>query len=337
MFVKKVEIELSSYCNAGCPGCLRTQILKKGNSFPLNHLDERKLYERFENLNLEKTVIFLCGVLGDPLIHPKIMKIIKWFLSKGSQLDISTNASLQSKAFWHELGQLSFNTKRLDIRFAVDGLDDTNFIYRVNTDYQLIKRNMRVYSKAGGSGVWVFIEFDHNSHQKEKVRELAHSLNFDFVVSRNTRNINQWKTVSKNKEKSLKRTHIISHKKNEVHPEIKEYEKMTIQTKDWNSSSINCLFLHEKKFFIASNGTVWPCCYLWDEYLKNSDFYEQINEDFFDKSWNSFYKHDFNSIFQSDFYETLSHRWEQGTKKFTKRCYLSCGKKGQLRTHFSKW
>lgn len=327
----KVEVELTSHCNAACPGCLRTQILEKGQLLPLNHLDEKILFQRFEKLKPEGSIIFLCGVLGDPLMHPKILEIINWFLSKGSQIEIFTNASLRSEKFYYELGEISFHTKRLALNFAVDGLEDTNSIYRVNTSYKMIKRNMMAYSRAKGLGVWVFIEFDHNLHQKEEARQQAYSLNLGFSVSRNTRNeVNQWQT----KEKKS----VISHHKGLPHPQIENYKKiLSDRMENWDSSSINCLFTHQNRFFLASNGTVWPCCYLWDEYVrKRSPFYKMIDRTFPNNQWNSIYKHDFDLIFQNDFYQNLSHLWEEKNKKFTKRCYLSCGAKGGLRNSFTE-
>ena len=226
MLFKTVEVELSSYCNASCPGCARTQMLNKGRSFSLNHLNETILFQRFQKLNLENCDIDFYGVLGDPLMHPKILNIVKWFLDRGSKISISTNASLRSENFYYELAQMSFQTKRLELHFAVDGLEDTNSIYRVNTSYKIIQRNMKSYSRGGGLGSWFFIEFDHNFHQKEEARKQAHCLNLKFFVKRNTRNeINSW-PVKNSHQKANSKPRFISHKKGRPHPKIEEYRKI---------------------------------------------------------------------------------------------------------------
>ena len=333
MFVNNAEIELTSYCNTACPGCLRTQMLQENHSFPINHLNEENLFQKFQQLQLEGFIIDFYGVLGDPLMHPNILKIIKWFLDQGCELSISTNASLRSEAFYFELGQLSFQSQRLFLMFAVDGLKDTNPIYRVNTKFSLIKRNMKAYSKARGRGAWVFIEFDHNFHQKNLAREQVYSLNLDFRVSRAIRNeVYLW---PKEKTEDSNKKEFITHRKGKPHPKINFYKKM-ISKSQWNPSSINCVYAHKNRFFLSSDGRVWPCCYLWDEYIsQRTDFYKRVNEDFPDKDWNSIYKNDFDSIFHSDFYKNISELWEEKHKRFTKRCYASCGAKGALRTQLS--
>ena len=339
MFVERVEIELSSHCNAACPGCLRTDLLNKNKTFPLAHLDEEVLFERFLKMPLKGFLVFLCGVLGDPLLHPKIFEVIRWFIRQGSTVCISTNASLRSEAFWRELGKLSSKSKKLYIHFAVDGLADTNFLYRVNTNYSLIERNMKTYTKNGGLGKWVFIEFDHNRHQKEEVRRQASLLNLDFSVSRAVRNtVSNWTvTVRRNKKEENSKVYRILHTKGTLHSKVESYKKVINDQMDtWDPKTIHCKYLHKRDFFLASNGTVWPCCYLWDEYTrKKNDFHKRMDESFPLDGWNSIYKNDFDRIFENGFYQSLSDLWDRKHSRFEKRCYASCGEKGLLRTQFS--
>ena len=336
MFVKRVEIELSSYCNAACPGCLRTDMLNKNKPFPLSHLDEKVLFEKFSKMHLKGFLVFLCGVLGDPLMHPKIFEIIEWFLHQDSRILISTNASLRSENFWKKLGQLSSQTKRLYINFAVDGLEDTNAVYRVNTNYSLIEKNMITYSQNKGAGKWVFIEFDHNRHQIESARRKAHLLNMEFSVNRAVRNsMHKWKVSSK-KEVNF---HYVTHTKGTLHSKLETFKKIkNNQIDKWNPESINCKYLHKKDFFLASDGTVWPCCYLWDEYIaKKNTFYKIIDEEFPLNGWNSIYENDLKLIFDSKFFTSLSNLWNQEHRRFEKKCYAYCGEKGLLRTQSSKY
>ena len=48
-------------------------------------------------------------------------------------------------------------------RFAIDGLEDTNHIYRRNTDWVKIVQNATAYIAAGGRAEWDFIVFAHNA------------------------------------------------------------------------------------------------------------------------------------------------------------------------------
>ncbi len=332
----RAEIELTSHCNASCPGCARTQLLIKNRYFPLCHLDEEILYDRFSKIHIKNFHVKFCGVLGDPLIHPKILDIIKWFLNQGRaryKIEISTNASLRSENFWVEIGKLSAKTKSLDIIFAVDGLADTNSVYRVNTNFQMIIRNMKAYTSAGGTGRWLFIEFDHNLHQKDQARNMAQSMNLDFYIRRATRNIQSW-TVT---EGLSNKKYQITTNKTAPHQKIDFYKKvLNDQIESYDPHSINCKFTHGKEFFLACDGTVWPCCFLWDEYIrKSTGFYKKMELNFPTAGWNSIYKKELDSIFSNNFYFHLSDLWDKKSPMFTKRCYSSCGEKGLLRNSLS--
>ena len=68
---RRVEIELTSSCNAACPGCARTHLKEKGIPFPRQSIDTSTLFTRFSELDLANLDVKLCGVLGDPLSTPK--------------------------------------------------------------------------------------------------------------------------------------------------------------------------------------------------------------------------------------------------------------------------
>ncbi len=332
---KQAEIELTSHCNAACPGCKRTQLLIKKQPFPLAHLDEQILFSCFSKINLKNFALKLYGALGDPLLHPKILDVIEWFLERDAKIIISTNGSLRSESWWRSLGHLSAKTQRLNVAFAVDGLEDTNPIYRVKTNFEIISRNMRAYALAKGLGEWVFIEFDHNIHQKDQARKMAQSMGLDFYVKRATRNIKDLKLTHKNNLSQKIQT--ISTKNSTPHREAGLYNKITNnQISVYDPHSINCTFYHGKKFFIACDGTVWPCCYLWDEYLKKENFYKTVSKHCPAKGWNSIYENDLENIFSNVFYMSISDLWKETSLRFEKRCYKSCGAKGLLRDSFSK-
>ena len=336
---KQAEIELTSHCNAACPGCKRTQLLIKKQPFPLAHLDEQILFDCFSKIDMRDFCVKFYGVLGDPLLHPKILDIIEWFLKQKARIQISTNTSLRSESWWRNLGHISAKTQRLTVAFAVDGLEDTNLMYRVGTNFQTISRNMRVYSEAKGLGEWVFIEFDHNIHQKDQARKMAQSMNFDFYIRRATRNIKDCKVTQARSKKNLsEKTQVISTKNTTPHRKADLYKKIiNNQITVYDPHFIDCKFFHGKGFFIACDGTVWPCCYLWDEYLrKDEDFYKTVNTYFPLNGWNSIYKNDLEDIFSNDFYISISNLWEERSLRFEKRCYKSCGAKGLLRASLSK-
>ena len=334
--LKEIELELSSLCNAKCPGCRRTIMDNRGEAYPKLNIDTDKLLEQFEEYDLSGLTLKICGVLGDPILHPKLYEITDWLIDRNARVKISTNGSLYDDDYWHKLGLLSKNSSSLYTNFAVDGLFDTNKVYRVNTNYETIENNMRAYRNAGGEGAWVFIEFDHNSHQIEQARKLAESIGLEFYVKRAAKNdIFDW---FQEKGFSLKKKPSDSSKTAKPHDEKDSFEKI-IKNDDYiyDSNTIHCKFIHGKEAYIAANGTVWPCCYLWDEFVKGKtilhDHIELISTN---KNWNSIYHYSLNDILKSEFYEQLSDIWFKNNQFFQKRCFSSCGKNGKLRNSVSR-
>ena len=81
--IRHTEISLTTYCQASCPLCGRTDpiTLKKVDWLPLKHFPFEKLKKtvldiRKANPRLE--IINLCGDYGDPMMHPDIENIIEF-------------------------------------------------------------------------------------------------------------------------------------------------------------------------------------------------------------------------------------------------------------------
>ena len=85
---------------------------------------------------------------------------------------------MKTTKFWHDLG-MSMNSNSYVI-FSVDGLEDTNHIYRRNVKWDKVINNMTAYSKTGARGIWEFLKFKHNEHQKTEAGHLADGLGFEI-------------------------------------------------------------------------------------------------------------------------------------------------------------
>jgi len=315
-------------------------MLNRGEPLALNDLDEQLIYDNFQDFDLNGFFVKLCGVLGDPLIHPKMLEISRWFVERGAIVQISTNAGLRGPAFWRELGEISKQSERLEVNFAIDGLEDTNHVYRVNTSYEAIAKNVRAYTEAGGRGHWIFIEFDHNAHQKETARALAESLGLGFLVRRAAKNsVFDWKVkADEGPKKRVSGDYTVVKREGRAHSETATYKNiLENRVAEYDPSTVNCKWVHGDEFFLASNGTVWPCCYFWDEYnIASSSFRADMNERHGGLGWNDLNTQRFGRIFEHGFYTSLQDLWKSENPHFMKRCYLSCGNKGKMRNSFSK-
>ena len=66
-----------------------------------------------------------------------------------------------------------------EISFAMDGLEDTNHIYRRGVDWNKVKTRFQTFIEEGGKAQWQWIEFPHNKHQIDEGRRLAEEWGFD--------------------------------------------------------------------------------------------------------------------------------------------------------------
>lgn len=178
--VKTLHMETSSVCNAACPMCPReTDPLfnKTTDAVSLSLEKVKTLFDiKFiQNLNH----MYMCGNYGDPAAAPDCIEIFKYFraINPNISLGIHSNGSLRNKNWWAELGTILFKENDY-CYFGIDGLRDTNHIYRVNTNFDKIIENATSFINAGGRAHWEYLVFEHNEHQVEEARELSKKLGF---------------------------------------------------------------------------------------------------------------------------------------------------------------
>ena len=345
--IKKIELEITSDCNAACPGCARTQNLDllKIDSFSLQDL--QRMFPTKQHI--ENKFFKFCGVLGDPVKNKDALAMTEYIVKNNGSCQWSTNAAYQNVDWWTTLGKISAESKRVDVNFCIDGHEETNHIYRVNTNWKILNRNIEAYSSAGGRGQWVYIVFDHNEYEIDKAKEHADRLGFDFQIRTGMRNsYSDWvaKLGKKNNKvsKKITTTGDKQHSKLEKHKEIRNFidnysENKEVDKEKSNAiiKSVTCKLLHEAELFIASDQTLWPCCFLWDSAFKNKD---GILDKFvmFDKNWNSLKHHTVDEILQHEWFtELLEKSWNPEHNLHIKRCLYSCAYNKAYQNEFKKY
>ena len=174
--IKRLDLETSSLCNAECPSCnRRLEGGIKSKTFTETYMTTEQVKEWFsedfiENLNM----ITMCGNYGDSMTNPDLIPILKHFrsINPNIRFHMNTNASGRDEAFWRELGEI-FYVNNSTVVFSVDGLEDTNWIYRKGTYWDKIMLAMETYISTGADSHWEFLVFRHNEHQVEEARQLA--------------------------------------------------------------------------------------------------------------------------------------------------------------------
>jgi len=173
--ITKLDLETSSLCNAECQSCSRRYGGIKNQTFTETYMTIKQVKEWFpENFIENLGLITMCGNYGDSMTNPDLISILKHFrsINPNIRFHMNTNASGRDEAFWRELGEI-FSVNNSTVVFSVDGLEDTNWIYRKGTHWDKIVLAMETYISTGANSRWEFLVFRHNEHQVEEARQLA--------------------------------------------------------------------------------------------------------------------------------------------------------------------
>ena len=326
--IKKIEIELSTRCNARCPGCARTLEGKTNPNVNLNDITLEN-YKKILHSNeyIANKEIFYCGVLGDPLINPEFYEICEYTLTMNPQIIIvSTNGGLRNKEYWTKLGKLSSNNPKLDIRFCVDGFEKTNHLYRVGVEWNKLLENMTAYSNAGGNGHWIYNPFDHNINDIDQAKNLANDLGFNFSIRYSMKQEDIHNVVNKKTKEIINKVSLTNQKYQ--HPEINNTKQ--------DDLNIKCKLIHEGEIYIGANYQIWPCCYLYDNnWYQRDNMIEKFSK--YETKWNDTLTYDIQNILNHKWFsQILENSWNTNHPMFLSRCQKSCSRFGKKQHTFGK-
>ena len=173
--IKNIHLEVSSLCNAECSICNRRVNGGPKNPTMIERFISLKEYKEWFDADLIKQLesITLCGNYGDPMTNPELIPIMRYTkeLNPDITFHMNTNASGRDKQFWTDLADVI--GKSGNVVFSVDGLEDTNHIYRKGTNWKKIMNAMEWFTAENKShAVWEFLVFKHNQHQIQEARLL---------------------------------------------------------------------------------------------------------------------------------------------------------------------
>jgi MoaA/NifB/PqqE/SkfB family radical SAM enzyme len=183
-----LHLELTSRCTLACPRCQRTS---SPEQLQITDLPVGVVRASLTRANFPKArFVNMCGNYGDAIYHPRFHDIIAHLKGEGFAVRVETNGSYRGRAWWRRTAAL---LDRGDwISLSIDGLEDTNHLYRVHARWADIagaaeELRGRVFL------VWKFIVFRHNQHQVEAARDQAKAWGFDqFRLIRSSRFDGQW-------------------------------------------------------------------------------------------------------------------------------------------------
>ena len=310
--IKTIQIEGASLCNLACPQCMRIYKGKVNPYLPMDELQPEDYDKIFYKENLPQlTEVIFNGNYGDPAASKHLDYALRILQEKRIKTKIFTNGSLRSRLWWAELGKL-FSKTGSYVVFSIDGLRDTNPIYRVNSRWDKIMDNAQAYIKAGGRARWDFLIFKHNEHQLESAKALAEEMGFKgFLEKTTTRFVN---FTTHKKEAS---SEIFSRKgegTGKIESSSKERKDFEELVERWGSfkahldnAPIHCKYKNDLQgVYIDFEARLWPCCWL------GSPLYSPDSNHPGKKQLNLLFKRygmEFNSLRYYSLSEILNHEW----------------------------
>jgi len=285
--IRHIHLELTTRCQAQCPRCARNILgLEENPTLPDHDMSLDQFTTIFTDDFLKQlNHIMFCGNLGDSAIAKDFLPIVKHIqtINPDLHMRLSTNGSMRSADWWTQLANVTQG--RLDVWFALDGLEDTHEIYRRGTSWHKVIENATAYIKSGGPAYWQFIPFEHNQHQIGDCIKLSKQLGFagfkvPQTVHANIPSVYKDGRVIWIKESHLKRANTVSNTANTAWQDVRQeiynnVEQMKNGTEPyvpaspdlleaWPNTYQTKLYCQTKKdasIFVAANGDAYPCCY----------------------------------------------------------------------------
>lgn len=300
--LKTVHLEITEACNAACPMCARN--INGGEDNP--HLKDNEL-----SLNDCKTIfkpefisqldrMYMCGNFGDPVAAKDTLEVFAYFREHNPKMNLTmyTNGSAKKPEWWANLARVL--GKNAYVVFSIDGLEDTNHLYRQNTVWSKIVENAQAFIDAGGRARWDYIVFAHNEHQVETAEELSRVMGFEkFQFKKSARFFSNTSGVTKEVHQAANRkgattllqaptnpkyrngvldklSDVLGKQETVKYIPSKQIEATAIQTPQrfnldpakkskmelsLDSSNITCKVSEEKSVYVSAEGIIQPCCW----------------------------------------------------------------------------
>jgi len=250
--IKVVHIEASTYCNARCPQCPRNYCGWNILDLPQKQLSVDSLIPIVRQL--PKVHALFNGNYGDPMMNPNIVELTQLFSSSS----VTTNGSCGRVETYSNLARLD-----VQMTFSIDGLEDTNHIYRQDVVWDKVMERARAFIDAGGIAHWKFVVFKHNVHQIQRADSLSKKMGFaSFEVINDERNHGP---ILDNTGKEV--GWLLPHNRSAEPYEYDIEHDLNLRNNpydlqnDYNGVIINCELKTQHNIYVNVDGEVLPCCY----------------------------------------------------------------------------
>ncbi len=340
----KVFLDISTFCNAGCPQCHRTDSngLGKVDWLPLVQWDLATFQKAFSPEDLQYINTFkFCGTFGDPVMCKELDKIFKYIIDNSeTTISVDTNGSIRNEDWWWNVGVMCSN--RHNVVFAVDGKDqEMHNKYRRFTDLEKVLSNMETLSMTNAIVHSQSVLFKHNQEYKDELTALVKkngSVRHTFVISDRFDRVDNGKDVfidENGKEDYFERAD------HEILP--KGYVAGT--KNNILSNEIICRWAKPRNEIVVNpDGQIMPCCYHANaHYMHRQGITNEMNKhDVYSKGYNKDLKK--YNVFHSNLTDILNSEWftktlpqsinsDKPIKQCEKQCSSRTKKHHQIREY----
>jgi MoaA/NifB/PqqE/SkfB family radical SAM enzyme len=273
--ITTVHLEITQKCSASCPMCDRNENGGAVNQHIRGNLQELSLQDCMDiftpDFVMRLKTLYMCGNLGDPIIAKDTLEVFRYLreINPDVWLSMNTMAGAKTPEWWAELAKV-FGRKGAVI-FSVDGLEETNHLYRQGVVWDNVERNMKAFINAGGRARWDYLIFEHSECDVERAEQLAKEWGVEKFIKKKTGRFVTTKSEAKETHQAKNRkgaetTKLAKPKKEEYQNlallKQKEIEKTYGSMMDYyNACGIKCKVATEKNIFVTAEGLVLPCCW----------------------------------------------------------------------------
>ena len=256
-------IESTTYCNAKCPQCSRTNPDGLGFSgiCELKHVTMDEWVEGYTKSYEYIDTFHFSGNWGDCFMNPEIEDIFTHIRENSDcRISFSTNGSLRNPDFFWKIGVE--NKGRICGTFDVDGWSQENHqLYRVNTDLQKVKDNAEAFAATNNYTKIFTVVFKHNQNDVKHISKWAKSINADYEPLQSNRFAfgNEFEYSYQGVEYTLKQTtdaDLSTKFDNENSRIVRDHRHRGVER-----FGIECTWGIQSKVYVDEYLNVWPCCY----------------------------------------------------------------------------
>lgn len=269
--IEQVHFEMTSRCNAVCPMCPR---FTRDPELPTNTLAQNLTLgevslEQFKIIFKPDFVRGLrrfryCGNFGDPIVARDLLESIQYLREHNPKLDIwvHTNGGARSTEWWTKLGVYIGLYGR--VVFGIDGLEDTNHLYRQNVQWDKLMDNVKACVNTGVVCDWQMIVFKHNEHQVDDVIQMSALMEMGVNIRSTSRFRHVDNMPVRNRDGDV--THHLQMPSDKwKNATVDEYNKLVEEKRldgALDVTPIICQAKKDREIYVAYDGMVFPCCWI---------------------------------------------------------------------------